>query len=112
MSDDLPVGNAQLGQAHRVIMADRDGVTCWMEQVPPDCCGAVHLDPRRSIIVVVSGGPVEVVDERERVLSRATLLTGQVIHGGELPAPYRLCNLADRTLVLVVLELPYPVSEY
>ncbi|KIA59403.1 hypothetical protein FG87_43115 [Nocardia vulneris] len=92
----------------RTVLVEEDGVTCWMERVPPDRCGTLHHDPRSSITVVLSGGPVEVVDEHDHVLSRTTLTTGQIIRGGGLPAPYRLYNLADQALVLVVIELPDP----
>ncbi|QIS05542.1 hypothetical protein F5X71_27400 [Nocardia brasiliensis] len=92
----------------RTVLVEEDGVTCWMERIPPDRCGTLHHDPLSSITVVLSGGQVEVIDEHDHVRSRTTLTTGQIIRGGGLPAPYRLYNLADQALVLVVIELPDP----
>ncbi|RDI65145.1 hypothetical protein [Nocardia pseudobrasiliensis] len=105
MSNYIPV-SAQPTGADRTVLVDQDGVTCWVERVPPDRCSSLHRDSRPSITIVFSGGPVEVVDERDHLLTRAVLTNGRVIRSGELPAPYRLWNLADRALVLVVVELP------
>ncbi|MBB5912168.1 hypothetical protein BJY24_001035 [Nocardia transvalensis] len=110
MPDDTPVCEDLPDDEDRTVLVDQDGVICRLERVLPDCRGFLHLEPCRSITVVLSGGPVEVVDERDHVLGRTTLMTGQVIRDdGGLPPPFRLCNLADRALVLVVIELPEPV---
>ncbi|MFI5781897.1 hypothetical protein [Nocardia sp. NPDC051570] len=108
MSNDISAGAARPAEQDRIVLVDQQGVTCWLERVPPDCCGSLIQDSHRSITVVISGGPVEMIDGRDRVLSRTTLTPGQVIRGREPQKPHRLCNLADRALVLVIIELPEP----
>ncbi|KAA0020151.1 hypothetical protein [Antrihabitans cavernicola] len=101
MSNDSPAAEEQ----ERTVLVEQHGVTCWKERVPSSSSGVLHRDPLSSITVVLSGGPVEILDEHDRLVSRTRLMTGQVIRGGELPTPYRLHNLADRDLVLVVIHL-------
>ncbi|WP_067535466.1 hypothetical protein [Nocardia crassostreae] len=105
MSDYIPAGPARSDEMNRTFLAHQDGVTCWMERVPPGECGSLRRDTGPSITVVLAGGPVELIDESDRVLCRTMLSVGRVVRGGELPLPYRPANLADRDLVLVVIEL-------
>ncbi|MEV6771973.1 hypothetical protein AB0N05_25440 [Nocardia sp. NPDC051030] len=108
MSNEIPADDSRPLESGRITLAEEDGILCWLERIEPDQCGELHTETGPSIALVVSGGPVEVVDEHEWLYHRTTLMSGQMIRSGMLPSSFRLCNVSNEPVVLIALEWRAP----
>ncbi|KZM69070.1 hypothetical protein [Nocardia terpenica] len=107
MPDESRTGDGDFDRDGATVLLDRDGIRCWLERVPPDTSG-LPRGGHPAISIVISGGPVELLDDRDRTIRRGTLLSGQMIYDclREPSVRHRLHNLSDRPLLLMTIALP------